>query len=104
MKYDKYERDACSFGFPPAFFMSMIEHEQAHGCSRARSGTRSAGPTLPVIEGAMNIDHPGAKAASDVSVSDERLETTRRVFRSAKDITDALIKSRRLHTRSREKE
>lgn len=33
MKYN-YERDARAFGFPPAFFISMIEHEQA------QSGTR----------------------------------------------------------------
>lgn len=25
-----YERDARAFGFPPAFFMSMVEHKQAH--------------------------------------------------------------------------
>jgi hypothetical protein len=30
VKYDRYD-DGRAFGWPPAYFMSMIGHEQAHG-------------------------------------------------------------------------
>jgi hypothetical protein len=51
----------------------------------------------------MNPEHPGVRTASDVLVSEDGSEATGRVFRSAKDIADAMLE-RRLHGRQRQHE
>jgi len=43
VKYDKYERDARAFGFPPSFFPSMTNFATATSASRYRGGVGRSG-------------------------------------------------------------
>jgi len=93
MKYDRYERDARAFGFPPAFLMSMIEHEQAHGYAPDEAYERA----LTRIDDLKQLSREESNA---IGVAD-RIDVACRVFRSAKDVADAMLE-RRLHGRQQQ--
>jgi hypothetical protein len=60
MKYDRYE-DARAFGWPPAYFMSMIGHERAQGdaSDEQRPRVESAPEVVQAWRYPSGIQHRG---------------------------------------------